>query len=855
MRYSFCLYSKKSSVLKNYSVVVTVSVILLLGVTNLEPVSAQKYDSLLTLDSLPSKISEGKSVIFSGKIVTGSGYPISGAVVQIKDDVSFGRDKVIRTATTDKDGKFYVSWKATSRSSGSYDLYAVYGGSDQIGKSRSFSYTVSVGPSHVQDSSSDYNAKYLVSTRITLDRIPSSVYAGDTVTFTGKVTSNGYAVSGAVVQIKDDVSYGRDKVIRTVTTDKYGKFYVSWKAIQKNSGSYNLYAVYGGNDSFDKSRSLPYTVSVSSSHVQDSSSDYNTKTDPVSTRITLDRIPSSVYAGDTVTFTGKVTSNGYAVSGATVHIKEDDPGPDQRLTMVRTDSNGKFKSVWKVTAGLFEKDFDVYAVFEGNSSYKRDRSYNQTMTVLKHGGSIVLDSFPSSAKIGDMITFSGKLQFTNKETQGAIVYIKDEDLFNSDDLLATAYVDSSGMFSADWRVTKVDRDNIVDIYAVFEGSGIFYRITTCDKGHTSTLGGICAYTIPLKISNEAAITTPTKDPVLPGEQYMKLYYSHSFRTDPLVTIVPTPDSYRDVQSHIIPVQEGVRMWEYELEQKYGGDWNVNFQVVRPDAMFFESKPDIIINLVTRNEDSKCGKDYAGYALTNPKKPVNTAVCSTDSKSKRSNENVSRTAAHEFIHAMGLGHAFNKEGDMMCSIERGVPTCPNVYQRSKTPSELNYAAVVELYGTDGYKNPNSYVTRDTKFTLNDSVDNNTTLPIPDTESTTPTTPNNDSYCDGIDYKYDYIIDDLRLDSEWYQLYPICSSRELNYSFSTNDSQDGFLIYVLTPETNVDDFINDGAGRYYTCEEYGQRWHKKSNTCNIEYGSKIVLYNTQKNTIEITGWIKN
>ena len=719
MRYSFCLYSKKSSVLKNYSVVVTVSVILLLGVTNLEPVSAQKYDSLLTLDSLPSKISEGKSVIFSGKIVTGSGYPISGAVVQIKDDVSFGRDKVIRTATTDKDGKFYVSWKATSRSSGSYDLYAVYGGNDQIGKSRSFSYTVSVGPSHVQDSSSDYNAKYLVSTRITLDRIPSSVYAGDTVTFTGKVTSNGYAVSGAVVQIKDDVSYGRDKVIRTVTTDKYGKFYVSWKAIQKNSGSYNLYAVYGGNDSFDKSRSLPYTVSVSSSHVQDSSSDYNTKTDPVSTRITLDRIPSSVYAGDTVTFTGKVTSNGYAVSGAVVqikddvsygrdkviktattdkygkfyvswkaiqknsgsynlyavyggndsfdksrslpytvsvssshvqdsssdyntktdpvstritldripssvyagdtvtftgkvtsngqtisgvtiqikddvsygrdkviktattdkygkfhvswkaiqknsgsynlyavyggndllgkprslpytvsvssshvqdsssdynaktdpvstritldripssvyagdtvtftgkvtsngqaisnaivYIKEDDPGPDQRLTMVRTDSNGKFKSVWKVTAGLFEKDFDVYAVFEGNSSYKRDRSHNQTMTVLKHGGSIVLDSFPSSAKIGDMITFSGKLEFTKKETQGAIVYIKDEDFGNPDDLLATAYVNSSGKFSADWRVTKVDWNNTADIYAVFEGSGIFNRITTCDK--------------------------------------------------------------------------------------------------------------------------------------------------------------------------------------------------------------------------------------------------------------------------------------------------------------------------------------------------------------------------------------
>ncbi|MBT4327391.1 MAG: hypothetical protein HOD60_10905 [Candidatus Nitrosopelagicus sp.] len=573
---------------------------------------------------------------------------------------------------------------------------------------------------------------------LSLDPISSKVRTGDTIVFSGKlVTTSGVAVTGATIYIKDDVAFGRDKVIGTVVTGNDGKFSATWNAVQRSRGSYDFYAIYEGNNNVGKSRSLTYTVSVSSSYSDGSTSSSSTsssgasvKTPAAQTSIILDRIPSSINAGQTVTFTGKLTSNGKALSNAFVQIKENDPfSPDQRLAYTRTDSNGKFNTTWKVTAGLHEVDFDVYAVFDGDSLYKRSKSPDQTMSVLKYGGSIVMYSIPSSVKVGDVITFSGKLDFTEKSTEGAIVYIKDEDPFSPDDLLATAYVDRFGKFSADWHVSQVDRDKEADIYAVFEGNSILYRLTTCDSGPTKDFGGLCNDTIPLRVSGTNSPSTGNR--VLTGDEFMELYYSHKFSQNPKIAIVPSPDSYNDVRSHIVPIQEGVRMWESELERTIGGNWNVSFEIVQPGSLFFNSKPDIIMNLVTRDDDSSCGTEYSGVAYVSKNKPVQTVVCSTGAGYKKSNTDVSSTAAHEFIHAMGLGHAFNKQGDMMCSIENGKPTCPNVYSKSKTPSKLNYAAVVKLYGSDGYKNPNPSIQSGSKFTANDFLnwDSTSTKTIP------------------------------------------------------------------------------------------------------------------------------
>ena len=150
--------------------------------------------------------------------------------------------------------------------------------------------------------------------------------------------------------------------------------------------------------------------------------------------------------------------------------------PDQLLGYGRTGQNGWFSITWRASAGLVETDFDVYAVFNGDSTYDRARTPDQEMSVYKRSGSITLADLPASARIGEIVEFSGTLRLDGRNPEGAVVYIKDEDPFSGDDLLATAYVDRSGRFSTYWYASDVDPDNTVDIYAVFEGKCPLFQI-------------------------------------------------------------------------------------------------------------------------------------------------------------------------------------------------------------------------------------------------------------------------------------------------------------------------------------------------------------------------------------------
>jgi len=157
--------------------------------------------------------------------------------------------------------------------------------------------------------------------------------------------------------------------------------------------------------------------------------------------------------------------------------------------------------------------------------------------------------------------------------------------------------------------------------------------------------------------------------------------------------------------------------------------DVDFDIVAPGSKF-SKKPDIIINLVTRDQEIKCN-DWAGWAHVRTFKPVNTIVCATSYGFFGSTSEVSGTAAHEFIHAMGLGHAFNKPGDLMCSIENKKATCPGGYGKSNRPRDFDLTAVAQLYGTDGYTNPNNSISWGKKFTANEY------LQVPSTTTNPPT----------------------------------------------------------------------------------------------------------------------
>ncbi len=571
-----------------------------------------------------------------------------------------------------------------------------------------------------------FGEKY--SAKLTFDPLPTQVNAGDTIKFSGKLTTDGRPVSNAVIYIKDAITLGFDKIILKLVTDSDGRFTGTWVAVPKNSGSYDFYAVYGGSNNIGKPQTQRHAVTVVSPSDSQGSSDSSSSglgssyTQKQSTAIILDNLPSSIKAGQKITFTGRLVSNGQPVPSALVYIMESDPLiPDQRLGYGRTDNNGRFSIDWKVEADYVEIDFDIYANFGGDDHYKKARSPNQVMSVQKYAGYITLDPIPKSAKIGDLITFSGALELNQGSSEGAVVYIKDEDPIDADDLLATAYVDSNGRFFANWFVTSVDLDGVADIYAIFRGNNIYYTLVTCDD-HPRMWEhlGSCTNTPKLRIYEAEPPQITSAD--YSNKEYTNLYYSWSLNQNPKVAIITTFDTYTNDKKYLIPIQEGIITWTSYLQNKYGGDWNVDFDVITPDKLFFSGKPDIVMNMVTPDMESGCNYDFGGYAKvgSNPIRPTQTVVCIGSQGKPTDTSFVSATATHEFAHAMGLGHTWNKRGDLMCSYEdldgKRVYTCPSAPSKSKTPSDLDLAAMANLYGQDGFKNPNTSVEYKSKFSL-------------------------------------------------------------------------------------------------------------------------------------------
>ena len=433
------------------------------------------------------------------------------------------------------------------------------------------------------------------------------------------------------------------------------------------------------------------------------------------TQLVLDALPDSAHVGDEIRFAGRLSSGGLPVQGALVEIKEDDPLlPDDTLASARTGADGRFSVSWSAERGIVETDLDVYAEYDGGGAFDKSQTQRQQLSVAKYGGDIRLDPIPRRAAAGDLVMFSGMLYLEMHDTEGAKVYIMDEDPLNPDDLLATAYVEADGRFAANWFANKMDADSEVDVYAVFEGSDRFYRQTTCDEGPTSSFGGLCSGTVQLEVRG-ASPGQPARGGGLGEEDagaYMEMYYSMDIDEPPLVAIAPSPDNPGASMRYIAPVQEGIMTWTSSMERRYGGDWGVRFEVVGQGDPFFGERPDVVVNLVSHEEDAKCQVEYAGWAriYDSPPRPapVQTIVCTAGPWGPVPGAEAGTTAAHEFIHAMGLGHAFNKAGDMMCSVEEGRSTCPSLEPKAAAPSGLNEAALASMYGADGFANPNNPV---------------------------------------------------------------------------------------------------------------------------------------------------
>ena len=357
---------------------------------------AQAYTGGLELDGIPPEAKAGDTVVFSGRLGTASGYAVPGVTVYIRDDVRFGRDDIIGRATTGGDGRFYTTWTAHPRDGGTWDFYAEFRGTPDVSRAKSAGYGVRVSPPHPDpasphpDPASPHGPPPGVPSQgpehpasLVLYDIPEWAFGGDGVAFTGRLTSDGRPLGGAAIRIIGDGSDLGDRTLGYGTTDSGGWFSVTWGVDAGLAGTdIDVYAEFDGMPGYGGARSYGQDMGIHG---------------PRPTRLVLHEIPERAYAGDGVTFTGRLTSEGRPLWGATVVMRGGgDPAvPDRMLGYAMTGQDGGFSVTWDTGAGPEGGSLDVYAEFVGAYGYEGARTHGQDMGVYKRGGTIQLEPPPA----------------------------------------------------------------------------------------------------------------------------------------------------------------------------------------------------------------------------------------------------------------------------------------------------------------------------------------------------------------------------------------------------------------------------------------------------------------------------
>ena len=143
------------------------------------------------------------------------GQPLAGKTVWIQDEDSNGRDDNLKSGTTDWNGRFSITWTAyQSDPTKTIEIRAVFEGDSSYGRDTS--------PIQKMDVL-EYR-----STKVILHGIPDAVYSGDAVIFTGTLTHDGQPLAGKKIWIQDEDSNDSDDNLKSGTTDRNGRFSITW---------------------------------------------------------------------------------------------------------------------------------------------------------------------------------------------------------------------------------------------------------------------------------------------------------------------------------------------------------------------------------------------------------------------------------------------------------------------------------------------------------------------------------------------------------------------------------------------------------------------------------------------------
>ena len=216
-------------------------------------------------------------------------------------------------------------------------------------------------------------------TRITLDVPGSEARHGTIVPISGRLaTDDGRAIDGMAVYIKDEDLGSGDDDIAVVYTNARGEFRYQWTArpMDPLDNIVEVYAVFEGGSGFERARSVQRDITIVDDHpAAETQSQQRSAFSHTSISLTIPH--TTVREGDILEISGRlVDAHGDGLQNALVYIKDEDMGSgDDDIAILRTDARGEFRYQWTARPmDPFDGTVEVYAVFEGSSSFGSSRS-------------------------------------------------------------------------------------------------------------------------------------------------------------------------------------------------------------------------------------------------------------------------------------------------------------------------------------------------------------------------------------------------------------------------------------------------------------------------------------------------
>ncbi len=393
--------------------------------------------SVLVLDPLPTTVNRGDFVLMTGRLQTESGIPIAFRTVNL---VSDNDGVVAASTTTDSVGQFAFNWDVRY-SYTTYRWYVEFTGDNQFTPSNSAVQSVSI----------------ILRPELYFTPLPNRVDDGTTLTFSGQLTAEGLPLAGKTVYIKDDVDFGTDTNLGSVTTDQNGEFSATWDAVPRSSGAYDFYAVFEGDSEALRVRSATYSVYVTVTQVFEPVRVYTEKT---------------VFSeGDSLRVYGSATPN----EELEIALMDSRKNIITQKS-IRVDSTGSFSTVLFTWQSSSNVNFGEYGVVAWSPIDKRYDglwvSFIKSEPII-YQTEIILNRPPSTVTLYGQVTFTGQLQTIDGQpltfTPVGIATITNQ----VPETLETGMTDSSGRFSITWTSRYTSSSTTIPVFAYFVGTQIF----------------------------------------------------------------------------------------------------------------------------------------------------------------------------------------------------------------------------------------------------------------------------------------------------------------------------------------------------------------------------------------------